>query len=165
MVNTRIAGRSGQQGFTLIELIVVIVVLGILVATAVPKYLSVTKDARIAALNGLVAGINGSVNITDAKAKLSGLSGNTGTVTDGVNTINVSLGQTPGKYFPVGTTAGIGLAVDSGGFSISYVAGPPGVATFVLQQGGTSISNCQVTYTGPTAGTTDAVVATVTSGC
>ncbi|UJX39404.1 type II secretion system GspH family protein [Desulfovibrio sp. JY] len=47
--------KKGQQGFTLIEIIAVLVILGILAVVAVPKYIDLQKDARKSAAQGLVA--------------------------------------------------------------------------------------------------------------
>ncbi len=46
--------RIRQTGFTMIELIVVIVILGILAATALPKFIDLNSDAKAAALKGVV---------------------------------------------------------------------------------------------------------------
>ncbi len=61
-----------QAGFTLIELVVVIVILGILAATAAPKFMDLQSDARISALNGLKGAISSAVAMTYSKAILAG---------------------------------------------------------------------------------------------
>jgi len=61
-----------QHGFTLIELTVVIIVLGLLAVIAVPKYLELQSDAEKATLRGFAAGFDGSLAIIESKHILEG---------------------------------------------------------------------------------------------
>lgn len=64
--------RRNNGGFTLIELIVVIVILGILAVTAAPKFVDLQSDARLATLNGMKAAINSAVSLTYGKSLVIG---------------------------------------------------------------------------------------------
>ncbi|WP_318461462.1 type II secretion system protein [Photobacterium leiognathi] len=92
-----------QQGFTLIELVVVIVILGILAVTAAPKFMNLQNDARNASLQGLKGSIQGAAGIVYGKAAIKGVeSSKTDEDVDGIKTI---------FGYPTASSAGIALAV------------------------------------------------------
>lgn len=63
---------GNEKGFTLIELIVVIVILGILAAVAIPKYQDLTNEARTAASEGVLGAAKGAAVMKFAKNLASG---------------------------------------------------------------------------------------------
>ena len=142
--------KTRQQGFTLVELVTVLVILGILAAVAIPKYVSYTTEARVAALNGMAGALRSAAALTQAKYKVVGDATSTSvTLADGTS-VTVTSGANGG--IPTVAAAGIQAAMNQTGFSFTP-------ATGVWDFSGGAIANCFVTYAATGA-------ATVTStGC
>ena len=67
--------RCQQAGFTLIELVMVIVILGILAATAVPKFVDLSSDARVSAVEGFASALGSASSINYAARRLNASAG------------------------------------------------------------------------------------------
>ncbi|WP_394147704.1 type II secretion system protein [Shewanella atlantica] len=61
-----------QNGFTLIELVVVIIILGILAVTAAPKFINLQSDARKSTVEGVQAALQGANSLIYSKAAIAG---------------------------------------------------------------------------------------------
>jgi MSHA pilin protein MshA len=133
--------RARQSGFTLVELVIVIVVLGILAAIAIPRYATYTRDARLASLNGLAGAVRSSVMLAQARYIADNAGTSPVTMADGT-AVAVSTGA--GGGIPLSTAGGIDSAVNISGFA--YTAGAA-TGTFTLVP---AVAGCNVVYTAAT---------------
>ena len=139
-----------NQGFTLVELVIVIVILGILAITAAPKFLNLAGDAKGGTLNAVKASLQSANAAVYSKAVLAGKqAAATGTVNETGSNINVVYG------YVSATTADVGAVLDLDGNFVVATA----VANAAL---GMTAADVMIYPTGTTAPTTSTTAA---EGC
>jgi len=125
--------KSVSRGFTLVELVVVITILGILAAFAVPRFLSLDGKAREAAIDGLTGSLRSASALTHSMYLVTNTSP---VVMEGKNIVMVN-------GYPDTTTI-VDTLADTSGFAFAS-----GVFT---KTGAPTPANCSVTYTAAPAG-------------
>ncbi len=170
-----------SAGFTLIELIIVIVILGILAVTAAPKFMNMRGDARKSVLNGMSASIKTAANLVYSKAIIAGFEKQVGPVNLAIQGVT---GDSTAIAFGYPTAADTGIleVLDAnttatgtgttttganaewgrGVVNGSYIMWPTGVAT---NAAAAITAACYIQYTPATSATVPPVYKVVATGC
>lgn len=173
-----------QSGFTLIELIIVIVILGILAVTAAPKFIDIQGDATASTLQGVKAALQGGSQLVYAKSAIAGeqKTATAGTAASQVlvngNTVETDFGYPDAELTTITT---LNYWVDISSVDFTYIVGVGSAATASPALGTFGISpasstpdyaitavagdSCHVLYTEAVDKNTPSIVSVVTGGC
>ncbi len=139
--------QTKQTGFTLIELVVVITILGILTAIALPRFAALQTEARIAKMNGALASIKAAAVLAHSIQLAQNLKPDTAVTMEGPkDNIKMLNGYPTAALESIGRAAG--LVDDAGKVIPGFVPVTTSPTVFTVTPD-TEHTNCSITYTVP----------------
>ena len=153
-----------QGGFTIIELVLVIVILGILAAYAVPKFIGMDREARVAVMKGVRGSLESAVTMVQGKAIMSG---KTLDETDVITVDGVDIALAYGYPAAKGNGDGQGVTAVLSRFDENdFIKDEATVGTVkIALKSAADTTGCYVQYTQPTAAGNAPTTDVVTTGC
>jgi MSHA pilin protein MshA len=164
MKNSMRNNMRPSHGFTLIELVVVIIILALLAVVASSKFISLRKDAIVSTMVGMETAMQSAATLTYSKAAIAGVE-RLATTTLNIDGVNVNLAY----GYPDGTAAGIAMLMNIPEGDWQQRKSTLPITAWVYWHGvikeDAGVAACYLRYRQVTSATTRPVIDVQTSGC